>query len=39
MKEVICNYLENFDEQTKQRFLMLYGLIYESTSRSIEEKL
>ncbi len=39
MKEDIFNYLENFDEQTKQRFLMLYGLIYESTSRSIEEKL
>lgn len=39
MKEVIYNYLESFDEQTKQRFLMLYGLIYESTSRSIEEKL
>ncbi|WP_461614967.1 DUF1801 domain-containing protein [Clostridium sp. Marseille-QA1073] len=39
MKEDIFNYLENFDEQTKQRFYMFYELIYKSTSRSIDEKL
>jgi hypothetical protein len=38
-KENIYNYLENYQEQTKQRFCMLYGLIYESTSRNIYEKL
>ncbi|GGH27687.1 DUF1801 domain-containing protein [Paenibacillus segetis] len=39
MKEDIRNYLEKFDEQTKQRFCVLYGLIYESTSQIIHEKL
>jgi uncharacterized protein YdhG (YjbR/CyaY superfamily) len=39
MKAEIINYLENFDEVTRERFSMLYGLIYESTSRSIDEKL
>ena len=39
MNEDICNYLEKFDEETKQRFRMLYDLIYESTSRDIDEKL
>jgi len=39
MKEEINNYLENFEEVTKQRFCMLYGLIYESTLHNIEEKL
>jgi hypothetical protein len=38
-KENIYNYLENFGEQTKQGFCMFYGLIYESTSRNIDEKL
>jgi hypothetical protein len=38
-KENIYKYLENFGEQTKQGFCMLYGLIYESTSRNIDEKL
>lgn len=39
MKDDICNYLENFEEQTKKRFCELYKLIYESTSRNIDEKL
>lgn len=39
MKEDIYNYLEKYGKQTKQRFCMLYELIYESTSRNIEEKL
>jgi uncharacterized protein YdhG (YjbR/CyaY superfamily) len=39
MKEEIYNYLENFEEQTKQRFCMLYSLIYKSTSQNIDEKL
>lgn len=39
MKEDICNYLEKFDEQTKQRFDLIYGLIYESTSQAIDERL
>lgn len=39
MKEDIYNYLERFEEQTKQRFSELYKLIYESNSRNIDEKL
>ena len=39
MNEDIYNYLEKFDEQTKQRFCMLYGLICQSTSQNIDEKL
>lgn len=39
MKEDIYNYLENFEEQTKQRFCDLHKLIYESTSKNIDEKL
>lgn len=39
MKEDIYNYLENFEEQTKQRFSILYRLIYESTTQNIDEKL
>lgn len=39
MKEDICDYIEKFDEQTKQRFCALYGLIYESTSQTINEIL
>lgn len=39
MEENIYNYLENFEEQTKQRFSMLYRLIYESTSQNINEEL
>lgn len=39
MKDDIYNYLEKFEEDTKERFSDLYKLIYESTSRSIDEKL
>lgn len=39
MKKDIYDYLEKFEEQTKQRFSILYELIYESTSQNIEEKL
>lgn len=35
----IYNYLEKFDGSTKQRFYILYKLIYESTSKNIVEKL
>lgn len=39
MNEDIYNYLEKFEKQTKQRFCMLYELIYKSTSLNIDEKL
>lgn len=39
MKEDMYNYLEKYEDETKQRFYILYELIYESTSRSIDEKL
>ncbi|MEG1798226.1 MAG: DUF1801 domain-containing protein [Clostridium sp.] len=39
MKENIYNYLDHFEEHTKLRFNMLYGLIYESTSQNITENL
>ena len=39
MKEDIDKYLENFEEQTKQRFSILYRLIYESTTQNINEIL
>ncbi|WP_017415232.1 hypothetical protein [Clostridium tunisiense] len=39
MEEEIYNYLEKFEEETKQRFYELYKLIYASTSQNIEEKL
>lgn len=39
MKEDIYTYLEKFEEQTKQRFCDFHKLIYESTSRIIDEKL
>ncbi|WP_066890274.1 hypothetical protein [Clostridium nigeriense] len=38
MKEDIYNYLENFDEETKQRFNLLYRIICESTTQTINEK-
>lgn len=39
MKEDICYYIEKYNEQTKQRFSVLYDLVYESTSRTINEIL
>ncbi|MBS4536502.1 DUF1801 domain-containing protein [Clostridium sp. D2Q-14] len=39
MIDEIGNYLEKFDEKTKQRFHILHELIYESTSKTIHEKL
>ena len=39
MREDIFNYLDKLEEETKQRFNMMYGLIYESTSQNINEKL
>ncbi|MBS5937835.1 DUF1801 domain-containing protein [Clostridium sp.] len=39
MKEDIYNYLENFEDLTKERFEMLYELIYSSTSKNIDAKL
>ena len=39
MKEDIYTYLEKFEEETKHRFCDLHKLIYQSTSRIIDEKL
>lgn len=39
MKEDIYNYLENFEDLTKEMFEMLYELIYSSTSKNIDAKL
>ena len=39
MKDDIYDYLEKFEEETKKRFCELYKLIYESTSKNIDEKL
>lgn len=39
MKEGIFNYLDKFEELTRQRFSAIYDLIYESTTLDIEEKL
>lgn len=39
MKDDIYNYLEKFEEDTKERFSDLYKLIYESAQRSIDEEL
>lgn len=39
MKVDIYNYLENFEENTKQRFRQIYGIIYESNFQNINEKL
>lgn len=39
MIDDIVNYLEKFDEVTKMRFNVLYKLIYDSTSQTINEKL
>lgn len=39
MKEEIYNYLDSFEDETKQRFCDLYKLIYESTYKDIDEKL
>lgn len=39
MIDDISNYLDKFEEKTKQRFCELYKLIYESSSKNIDEKL
>jgi hypothetical protein len=39
MNEDIRSHLEKFDDQTKQRFNVLYGLIYESASQPLRETL
>jgi uncharacterized protein YdhG (YjbR/CyaY superfamily) len=39
MNEEFKRYLEKFDDETRTRFMMLYELIHESTSQTIEEKL
>ena len=39
MIDDIWNYLDEFEEKTKQRFCELYKLIYESSSKNIHEKL
>jgi hypothetical protein len=39
MNEEFERYLEKFDDETRERFMMLYELVHESTSQTIEEKL
>jgi hypothetical protein len=39
MNDQIEKFLESFDEDTRQRFKILYALILESTSQVVEEKL
>jgi hypothetical protein len=39
VKEDIYDYIEKINEQSKQRFWVLYELIYESTSQTINEIL
>jgi len=39
MKEIISDYLENFEEETKNRFCILCDLIYEGNFENIDEKL
>lgn len=39
MNEEFKRYLEKFDDETRSRFMMLYDLVHESTSQTIEEKL
>ncbi len=39
MKEEIYNYINNFGEQTKERFEILYDLIYQDSTLVIDEKL
>ncbi|WP_243156373.1 hypothetical protein [Clostridium sp. C8-1-8] len=39
MKEEISNYLDKFEQSTKQRFLILHEIVLSSTSQNIEEKL
>ena len=39
MNEEFERYLEKFDAETRQRFMRLHELVYESTSHIIEEKL
>ncbi len=39
MKEDIYNYIEKFEDKTKQRFCTLYELIRKSTSQNIDVKL
>ena len=38
MIEAIEKYIETFDENTKQRFNILFKLILESTTQEIQEK-
>ena len=39
MQEDILHYIESFEIATRQRFNILYELIYESASSTINEKL
>ncbi|WP_028581588.1 hypothetical protein [Desulfogranum japonicum] len=39
MHESIEKYVENLDDKTKIRFMILYELIHHSTSERVEEKL
>ncbi len=39
MKDHIKNYLDNFEDETKQRFSIIHELIYESAVGNVKEKL
>jgi ribosomal protein L19 len=39
MNEEFKRYLEKFDDETRKRFTMLYELVHESTTQTIQEKL
>ena len=39
MKEEIYNYINNFGEQTRERFKILFELIYQDSTLDISEKL
>ena len=39
MSEDLFSYLETYEEETRERFHILYQLIYKSTSCTINEKL
>lgn len=39
MHESLEKYVENLDDKTKIRFMILYELVHDSTSQRVEEKL
>lgn len=39
MNEEFQRHLEKFDDETRKRFILLYDLVHESTSRAIQDRL